>query len=502
MSALSITAAVILAAVAAGIASWLFTRHHFKPKLAAAGEEARALLEEKTRLQEQARGQKQALAERDQALTEAKEAADALRGDIASLQGEREEAKTEAGRLEEKLEGRDQEIERLSEALSRAEGKAEKHRETAKACSEKITRLEAEKEQLSERLGQQEKDLERIQEKFAQQFENLATRIFEEKSEKFVAKNEEQVGQILSPLKEKIGQFEKQVRESQKENIKARSKLEARLERLSDLNHQLSEDAQDLAAALEGQSKTQGDWGEMILARLLEESGLREGSEYSLQESVKGEDGKRLRPDVIIKLPKERCLVIDSKVSIRAYKRYCQAEEEETRGKALKEHIQALRSHCDALGSKRYDKALASEGSPDFVLMFVPVEPAFTLALRESESIYQEAHEQGVILVSPTTLLATLSMVENIWENERRIQNVEAIAERGGHVLDKIRLVMEAFSEVGNRLNQAQDSYSKARKRLVEGRGNLKWQAEQLRELGAKSDTPLPEVEQIADVAR
>ena len=354
------------------------------------------------------------------------------------------------------------------------------------------TRLETTNTNLEEKLTEHKEDVEALQEQFADQFENLANDSLEKKSEKFTEQNKKNIGQLLDPLQEKINSFQKKVEETHKEDLKERATLKEKINQLTELNHQMSEQAQDLVQALEGQSKTQGDWGEMILERILEESGLTKGREYLVQESMKTEDGNQVRPDVVVRLPEDRYIVIDSKVSIVAYRRHVSAETEDEEEKHLKKHVASVRNHVKNLSSKNYHQ-LHENGSPDFVLLFVPIEPAFAKALQASDGLYNEAFNQNVVIVSPTTLLATLATISNIWKQEYQNRNAQEIAERGGRLYDKFCLFAEALEEVGRRIEQTQDSYSTAMNRLRDGQGNLVRQVEMLRDLGADTSKQLPE---------
>lgn len=364
-------------------------------------------------------------------------------------------------------------------------------RDERDAERQKTVRLTAEKEHLEEKLSTQKEEINKLQEQFADQFENLAQRVLDEKSAKFTEQNKESLNQLLDPLQEKIEQFQKKVEEKHEKDIEARASLKQRIQNLTELNRQMSAQAQDLVEALEGQSKTQGDWGEMILERILEESGLQKGREYVVQESVRTADGDRQRPDVVVRLPDDRHVVIDAKVSITAYRRHVSADDDAEQRRALKQHVASVRRHVDDLSEKNYP-ALHEAGSPDFVLLFIPVEPAFAAALRASDGLYQEAFRKNVVIVSPTTLLATLATIATIWKQEYQNQNAREIARRGGRLYDKFCLFAEALDEVGQRLDQAQDSYATAMKRLRDGKGNLVRQAEMLRELGADVSKQLP----------
>jgi len=390
------------------------------------------------------------------------------------------------------------ETERLrerAEQLDRRAQEAQQERnrvlQDLQAVREAKTRMEGEIKAARQKLAEHKKEVEALQESFADRFENLANEILDKKSRTFTEQNEENLGQLLKPLQEKIQAFEKTVEATHKEDLKERAQLKERIQGLADLNKQMSAQAQDLVQALEGQSKTQGDWGEMILERLLEESGLTEGREYVTQESLATENGSRVRPDVVVRLPEDRYVVIDAKVSIVDYRRHVSAETEEERRASLKRHLASVRSHVHDLSGKQYDQ-LHRDRSPDFVLLFVPVEPAFASVLKEDEGLYNEAFRKNVVIVSPTTLLATLSTIASIWKQEYQAQNAREIAERGGRLYDKFCLLAEALEEVGTRLEQTHDSYRTVMNRLTDGKGNLVRQVEMLRELGAETSKQLP----------
>ncbi|MFO8100028.1 MAG: DNA recombination protein RmuC [Salinibacter sp.] len=385
-----------------------------------------------------------------------------------------------------------QETKGLREQLDEVKSRRDQLSEEVGTLREARSTLKTKNEELRTRLQEQEDRMEHQQERLRDQFENLANDILEEKTEKFTEQNEKNLDQLLEPLQERLGEFKKKVEETYEKGLKERSQLETQIEQLSELNETMSERAEDLTDALEGQSKTQGDWGEMILERILEESGLHEGREYHTQVSRTNGQGTRLRPDVVIELPEERFVVIDAKVSLTAYRRYVSADEEGEEADHLREHLQSVRSHVNGLADKDYG-SLYGERSPDFVLLFLPIEPAFALALQNDEGLYQSAFDQGVVIVSPTTLQATIATIANIWRQERQNQNAREIAERGGRLYDKFVLFAEALEEVGRRIDQAQESYHTAKKRLTDGRGNLLRQVEMLRELGAETSKTLPD---------
>ncbi len=411
-----------------------------------------------------------------QALT--KEEADAL-------EQEREEAMQTISRLEERNE-------RLDAEVSEAKNNYHQEQSRANEAEKQLASLNADYRNLKERLSEQKEEMKNLQERFKDEFENLANKILEEKSQKFTEQNKEKLDQLLKPLGEKMEEFKKRVEETHKEDIKGRSSLEQHLKHLKDMNQQMAQEAKDLTRALKGESKTQGSWGEVILQRILEKSGLTKGREYELQEYHTTDDGRRLHPDVVVHLPDEKRLVIDSKVSLTAYERYSSADDEETRQRALKQHINSLRSHVKGLSSKNYEQ-LYGGNSPDFVLMFVPIESAFGVALQQDASLYYDAFDQNIVIVSPSTLLATLATIDSVWKQEYQSKNAQEIADRGGALYDKFVLFVESMQDIGQRIRQTQESYDEAMGRLSEGRGNVVRQVEMLRQLGAKSSKTLPQ---------
>ncbi|HKK47357.1 MAG TPA: DNA recombination protein RmuC [Balneolaceae bacterium] len=401
-----------------------------------------------------------------------------------ALEQEREQAMQQISRLEERNENQSQQLESAKAELKQAETQANE-------AEKQLAELNANYRNLKERLSEQKEEMEQLQEKFKDEFENLANKILEEKSQKFTEQNKEKLDQLLKPLGEKMEEFKKRVEQTHKEDIEGRSSLKQHLEHLKEMNQQMAKEAKDLTKALKGESKTQGNWGEVILQRILEKSGLTKGREYEIQEHHTTDDGRRLYPDVVVHLPDEKRLVIDSKVSLKAYERFSSAEAEEERQQALKEHTNSLRNHVKNLNSKSYEQLYGGK-SPDFVLMFVPIESAFGVALQNDSSLYYDAFDMNIVIVSPSTLLATLATIDSVWKQEYQNKNAQEIAKRGGALHEKFVLFVESMKEIGQRIRQTQDSYDEALGRLSEGRGNLVRQAEMLKELGAKSSKTLP----------
>ena len=354
-----------------------------------------------------------------------------------------------------------------------------------------ITKQSSEIAQLMTRNEEQQKDVERIQEKFTKEFENLANKILDEKSTKFTKQNKESLEHILNPLKEKSKTFEEKVDKTHKESIDYHAALREQIFGLKALNEQMSKEATNLTKALKGDSKMQGNWGELVLERVLEKSGLEKGREYSVQQSFTKADGLRVLPDVIIHLPDGKKMIVDSKVSLTDYERYVNAEDE-LRPKHLKDHINSLRKHIEQLSAKKYEDLYEIE-SPDFVLMFIPIEPAFALAINEDNKLYNQAFEQNIVIVTPSTLLATLRTIDTMWNNEKQQRNAIEIARQAGALYDKFEGFITDLTKVGKKMDEAKNEYSGAMKKLVEGRGNIITSIEKLKKMGAKAKKTLPE---------
>lgn len=348
-----------------------------------------------------------------------------------------------------------------------------------------FSRTEADYKNLQLKLAEQQKEMEGLQEKFTTQFENLANKIFDEKGKKFADQNKINLGEILNPLREKITDFEKKVELTNTESIKNHSALREQLTNLKELNQQITKEASNLTRALKGDSKAQGNWGEYILESILEKSGLVKGREYFIQESLTSEDGKRLQPDVVIKLPDNKNLIIDSKVSLVAYERFMSADDETERSIQLKQHIVSLRQHIKGLSEKNY-QTLYSAGSLDFILLFVPIEPAFSASVRYDVEIFNDAFEKNIVIVSPSTLIATLRTISSIWKQEFQNRNTVEIARQATALYEKFRGFTEDLIEMGNQLKRTQSSYEGAMNKLSTGKGNLVSSVEKIRLLGLK----------------
>ena len=347
------------------------------------------------------------------------------------------------------------------------------------------TRLATELKNSENEMQNNKEELNKIQEKFTKEFENLANKILEEKSTKFTEQNKLNITSILNPLKEKIEGFEKKVSESQKESVGMHSALKEQLNNLKDLNLQMSKEAINLTKALKGDSKAQGDWGETQLEILLEKANLAKNIHFTTQGGYRDEDGRLKKPDFIINLPDKRHLIVDSKVSLTNYEAYFNAEDEEQKNFHLKRHIESIRKHIKELSEKKYE-TLYEINAPDYVLMFVPIEPAYLLALNNNNQLYLEALDKNVVLVSTSTLLATLSTVSSMWRQENQKNNVLEIANHAGRLFDQFVNLTDDLIKVGTQLKTVQSSYDTSMKKLT-GKGNLVKKVEKIRELGAKT---------------
>lgn len=399
--------------------------------------------------------------------------------------------RTRSGISESVAQERLQQIDRLgaelSEVKTRGQELADEQASLRIDLATVTTTLESERSQNAEKLA----ILSDAEKKFTSTFESLANRILEEKSKRFTDQNQSNLDQLLLPLKTKIQEFQKKVEDVYDKEGKDRIALAEQVKQLMELNQQLSQDANNLTHALKGSGKAQGSWGELILERVLESSGLRHGHEYELRESYKREDGSRAQPDVVIHLPEGKHLVVDSKVSLTAYYDYASADNDEDREAAIALHLDSMRRHVKGLSDKSYQE-LYELKSIDFVMMFVPVEPAFMLAVAQDSELCESAWKRNVLLVSPSTFLFVVRTVAYLWRQEQSNRNVREIARRGGELYDKLVGFVEDLAGVGNRLRQAMESYEGARSKLVEGRGNLIRQAEMLKELGVKPSKTLP----------
>ena len=334
-------------------------------------------------------------------------------------------------------------------------------------------------------------NLETAKQQMSLEFKNLANEIFEAKQTSFKEQSQTQLNSLLKPLGDKIKGFEKRIEDTYYKESRERFSLINEVKNLADLNARISKDAINLTNALKGESKTQGSWGEVILERVLEKSGLVKGREYEIQVSLHNDEGRRFQPDVIVKLPDGKDLIVDSKVSLVAYERYCSSEDIDETAKALKQHVLSIRQHIRQLGDKSYQK-LSGVRTLDFVLLFIPIEAAFSVAVQEEGELFSEAFDKNIVLVAPSTLLTTLRTIQNIWRYEHQNTNAQEIAEKAGKLYDKFVGFVADLDDVGMKLVAAQSAYDNAQKKLISGRGNLVTRVEALKSLGAKTNKSLP----------
>jgi DNA recombination protein RmuC len=353
---------------------------------------------------------------------------------------------------------------------------------------------------LQQKLDDNKEEVTKLQEKFTKEFENLANKIFEDKSTKFTAQNKENIQTILHPLQEKIKGFEDKVEKTHKESIDYHAALRQQIVGLKEMNLQMSKETINLTKALKGDNKTQGNWGELVLERVLEKSGLEKNREYVVQQSFTNEEGKRVLPDVVIHLPDNRKMIVDSKVSLTAYEQFVNAEEEPQKALFLKDHINSLKRHIEQLSEKKYEDIYKIE-SPDFVLLFIPIEPAFAVAINSDNSLYNKAFDKNIVIVTPSTLLATLRTIDTMWNNEKQQKNALEIARQAGSLYDKFHGLLNDLIGIGKKIDASKTDYNAAMNKLVEGNGNLITSVEKLKKMGAKAKKALPEniIERASD---
>ena len=375
----------------------------------------------------------------------------------------------------------------------------EAQRKIVLELNSKLSTTAADYRNLQTKLQDQKIELENLNEKFTKEFKNLANEIFEEKSKKFTDQNKSNIGDLLKPLGEKIVEFEKKVEQTNKENIDRHSAMREQLINLKELNQQITKEASNLSKALRGDSKTQGTWGEIQLEAILERAGLQKDVHYFKEKNFKNEEGLNQRLDYIIKLPDDKYLVLDSKVSLTAYSNYFNAAEEVEQIKYLKSHLDSVYSHIKLLGEKNY-QSLYEIAQPDYVMMFIANEPALTLALKEDISLFEKALDKNIVLVSTSTLMATLRTIGYIWKQDLQNKNALEIARQAGALYDKFHTLIEDLTKVGNNIKSSQNSYQDAMNKLVEGKDNLVRKTERLKELGAKTTKQLSQ--QLLDRAQ
>jgi DNA recombination protein RmuC len=375
----------------------------------------------------------------------------------------------------------------LAETLAKQESGLTEERTKNDELTARVAAAETARANLENRLAEEAARLSEIQAQFRAEFENLANRILEEKSAKFLSQNQEHLSLLLDPLRQRLGEFRERIETIHTEDVQSTAALREQLSQLKELNRQMTDEAGALTRALKGESKTQGSWGELILERILEKSGLQKGIEYDTQASFRSEAGARFLPDVVIHLPENHHLVIDAKVSLTAYERFVNADTDAARQAALREHVQSVRRHVEELSRKDYP-SLPDLQSPDFVLMFIPVESALHLALQQGGALFGDAFERNVVLVSSSTLLITLRAIESVWRRQKQTLNALEIARQAGSLHDQFVLFVESLQDIGQRIEQARASYELALGRLSTGRGNLVKRTMELQKLGARAE--------------
>ena len=452
--------------VGAGL-TWLFLKQRTRAQNAALDERLKHKDETIERLEKQN-------TEDLEKMSASQEALDTLRQTCATY----EERNQRLGELENGLKNKEEALEEAQAELTTSKAK----------IAELDTQIQADKTNHDEKL----RLLAEAKENLSEQFQNLANKIFETKAKTFGEQSKENLSAMLNPFREQMKDFKQKVEEVYVNEAKDRSALKSQVEQLQELNQRISQDAVNLTNALKGESKTQGSWGELILERILEDSGLQEGREYELEKSVTLESGKRFRPDVVVHLPEGKDVVIDSKVSLTSYEAYCSAETDEDKDGALKMHLASVENHIKTLSDKGYQN-LPGLRTLGYVLMFIPIEPAFLVAAQTKDTLITDAHKKNIMLVGPTTLLLTLKTIEALWRNEQQNHNAQLIAQKAGGLYDQLVLFVEALEDVGDKLNKAQSAYDTAHKRLSSGRGNLVKRSGELKELGVKAKKDLPE---------
>lgn len=399
--------------------------------------------------------------------------------------------KSDVSKLDERQNQLGHTINELKDKLNKVELERNEIRREKEFLNTELARKNSEFEHLQKANLKRDEELEKRQEELRNEFKVLANTILENNTNKFAEQNKQQIKQILNPLQEKIQTFEKKVEDSQKESIRQHSALKEQLLGLKDLNLQMTKEATNLTKALKGDSKMQGNWGELVLERVLEKSGLEKDREYFVQQSFQLEDGSRVMPDVVLHLPDNKKMIIDSKVSLTDYERMINADDE-LKTNFLKAHVNSIKKHVDQLSEKNYQDLYDIE-SPDFVLMFVPIEPAFAIAINDDNTLYNKAFEKNIVIVTPATLLATLRTIDSMWNNEKQQRNAIEIARQAGALYDKFEGLVKDLTGVGKKIDAAKSDYSAAMNKLVEGRGNLITSVEKLKKMGAKAKKSLPE---------
>jgi DNA recombination protein RmuC len=413
-----------------------------------------------------------------------------LQGQLQQVTQQRDEALRETQGDKARLQGMEQRLQQALDEIAVLKGEVKAEQARVATLQLENTELRTSAKEKDEHVRQQFARLEEHEERLKKEFQNLANRIFEEKGKAFDEKSKQSMDTLLSPFRSQIEEFRKKVEDIHHKDTQQQGALRAELQHLKEMNRQITEEAHQLATALKGQKKTQGNWGELILENVLERSGLRKDIDYKREVSFTTEEG-RSRPDAIVYLPDEKHLVIDAKVSLNAYTRYVNAEEELEREQALKEHVASVANRIKELADRNYFE-LPGLNSPEMVFMFIPIESAFVEALRGDETLFQKALEQNVLVATPTTLLTSLNIVRQLWRFEDQNKHTAELADKAAKVYDKLRLFVESMDEVGSALDKAKESYRNAYSRLYSGRGNLVKQAGEFKKLGVSVKSELP----------
>lgn len=393
--------------------------------------------------------------------------------------------------LHAQLEAQKSQHEDLRHELDRAKEELRQEQQKSFELGQKLSAKENELRNMAERQEEKNKEYEELQRKFTREFENIASKLLKNNSRDFAETNQKRIDEILSPLKERIEKFEKTVNDTHQHSIKEQSSLRTELKNLYELNQRMTEEANNLTRALKGDVKKQGNWGELLLERVLERSGLTKGIEYQREVSFADGDGNAYRPDVVVYLPDEKHIIIDSKVSLNAYNAMTEAETEEDREQHLKRHILSIRNHIKSLGEKEYHLTEKLD-TPDFVLLFMPLESAFSVALQNDRDLFQFAWERKIVMVSPTTLLATLKTIASLWKQKKQTQNAIKIAREGGKLYDRIAAFLEEFEKLERPIKSTETTYYQLRNKLSGSRQSIARTAERLKELGAKASRDMP----------
>lgn len=404
---------------------------------------------------------------------------------------EADEIKNELNKLNTDLQIKEERLSYLNREFDLVKNEKNKKDEIIINLRENIKEKESDLKHLNQRLLEHKKEVDELQQRFKTEFKNLANEILEEKTGKFTEQNKLNLDTIIKPLQEKIKDFEKRVEETHKKDIEDRASMQERIKNLVETSNQISEDARNLTKALKGDSKTQGGWGELILENILDRSGLVKGREYFVQQSFKDESGNRFQPDVIVKYPGDRSVVIDSKVSLTAYEKFISADDDHIRQKFLNEHLLSIKNHIKQLSGKNYQD-LYQIKSLDFVMLFMPVEPAYMAAIQKDPDLWNFAYEKRILLISPTNLIAALKMIASMWRQEYQSQNVEEIARQSGALYDKFVGLIADLQDIGNKLEGTRKAYDNTMNKISTGKGNLVSRAQKIKELGAQTKKEIP----------